>query len=61
MNINITICEQDLKKLVKIYIENETNMVIDEKHINIMVKSKQNYKSEWEQAEFKAEYIINNI
>lgn len=56
MRVKINITEQDLKYLIKDFIESKINTNIDQSKINIMVKSKQNYKSEWENASFKAEY-----
>lgn len=56
MNIHIEISENDLKKLIKDYIEDKLNIEIEDNKIFILVKSKQNFKSEWEVADFKAEY-----
>lgn len=58
MQVKIEIGEKDLKAMVHNFIKTKMNHVdvrLDD--IKIMVKSKQNYKSEWEQAEFKAEYF----
>lgn len=52
--INIEIDEKKLKELVLDYISDIMNVDIDEKDIFIVVKSKQNYRSEWEHAAFKA-------
>lgn len=58
MKIAITIDEQELKKLIVRELEDKLGEVkVDIKDISIQVKSKQNYKSEWEEAEFKAEFI----
>jgi hypothetical protein len=55
MHINVELNENDLKKLVLDEIIRKTgNDEITEKDIKILVKSKQNYKFEWENADFKA-------
>lgn len=59
MLINIDISEKDLKMLIKKHIESTINRVINIDDVGIYVKSKQNYKSQWEKAAFKAEYRKN--
>lgn len=55
MIITIEISEQDLKKLILQKVIEETgSSSIRLPDIKILVKSKQNYKSEWEEANFKA-------
>lgn len=57
MKINIEITEQEAKKIISDYLQKELGGVeIDEKQIIFEVKSKQNYKSEWEQADFRVKY-----
>jgi hypothetical protein len=56
MKINIEYTEKELKELIINDLHNKFNVVIDEKKLDIMVKSKQNYKSEWEKASYKATY-----
>lgn len=56
MKVKIELNENDLKELIKKHIEDCMNETIDIKNIEIQVKSKQNYKSEWENANFRAEY-----
>ena len=56
MNINIEINETMLRDIICRHI-NRTfgdELNLNEKDIKIQVKSKQNYKSEWEAAEFRA-------
>jgi len=59
MNINIEIGELDLKKLIMDEIHRQLGDVpfLPEKVI-IEVKSKQNYKAEWETANFRAKINI---
>lgn len=54
MNIEIVLTEQDLKKLVREHLSEVLNVPLADNDINIKVKSKQNYKAEWEEAAFKA-------
>lgn len=56
MQIKIELTEQDLKRIIKNHIASKVDHRIDERKISILVKSKQNFKSEWEEAAFKAEY-----
>lgn len=56
MEINIELTEKDLRELVKQKIESLINTSVDTNMIHIQVKSKQNYKSEWEETAFKATY-----
>lgn len=57
MKINIEIDEKTLKSLVYDYIQGQLGGVsVDFDKIKIEVKSKQNYRSEWEVANFRAVY-----
>lgn len=57
MNVEITYTEQDLKRLVMEDIQRKLGDVpFDEKKVVIETKSKQNFKSEWESAAFRASY-----
>ena len=55
-NMLIEISESELKALVQKEICAKTGQEVSMSDIKIQVKSKQNYKSEWETAAFKAEY-----
>lgn len=52
--INIVVDEDTLRSLVHKFLCEQVGAELDKKDIKIVVKSKQNYKSEWEEAEFKA-------
>lgn len=55
MKIDIEISEETLKVLVIQYIQKQLGEVeFTKDDVKILVKSKQNYKSEWEQAAYKA-------
>jgi hypothetical protein len=56
MEVHIELTEKELKELVYSYINEKINATVSIDKIKIMVKSKQNYKSEWEEANFKAVY-----
>ncbi len=54
MNIKVEIDSFQLKKIILGYLKTQINTSIEENDIRIEVKSKQNYKSEWENADFRA-------
>lgn len=55
--IEIKVDEDQLKKLVLDFIQNKMgDLPLDNSKVSIQVKSKQNYRSEWEEASFKAIY-----
>ena len=57
MQIKLEIDENTLKEIIYDYLQDKLGSVeIETQNIQIMVKSKQNYKSEWEIASFKAVY-----
>lgn len=56
--LSIEVDEACLRKLVRRYICEDVGIdLLDDEDIKIEVKSKQNYRSEWEQASFRA--IVN--
>ena len=60
MSITIELTEEDLKKLIYKEIASRMNTDnLDIARVHIKVKSKQNYKSEWEEADFKATYTAS--
>jgi len=56
MKIRIELSEKDLIKIIIQELEATLSETFDEKNLKIEVKSSQNYKSEWEQAVFRAVY-----
>lgn len=52
--IYVEIDETTLRKLVLDHLSDQLQCDLEEKDVTIEVKSKQNYKSEWEKAEFRA-------
>jgi hypothetical protein len=56
MKIRVELNEKELRELIINYLEENIGTTFDERKINIEVKSSQNYKSEWEQADFRAIY-----
>ncbi len=57
MKINIEYTEREILDLLKKDISAKLDLdEFEEKNLHIMIKSKQNYKSEWEIANFKATY-----
>jgi hypothetical protein len=53
-SLDIEIDETTLKKLVRNYLADVLSTPITEADIKIETKSKQNYRSEWEVASFRA-------
>jgi hypothetical protein len=57
MKLTITIDEKELRALVMAHLRyqlGEAGAALTEKDVRIEVKSAQNYKSEWERAEYRA-------
>lgn len=57
MICKIELTEQDVKNLIRAHLETKMNAGLKVEDIKFLVKSKQNYKSEWENAAFKVEYL----
>lgn len=57
MQIQVEMTQADLEKLIIEHLSEILNVTLTVKDVCIQVKSKQNYKSEWEQAIFRA--IVN--
>lgn len=57
MQIRIKIEEADLKGLVAQLISEKTGAIVDPENVKIEVKSKQNYRSKWEESNFRAVYL----
>ncbi len=57
MHCKIELTEEDVKNLIRAHLESKLNAGLKIEDIKFLVKSKQNYKSEWENAAFKAEYF----
>lgn len=56
MKLTFEINQKELRKIIADYIADRINMRPDDDLIYIQVKSQQNYKSEWETADFRAKY-----
>lgn len=54
MRISVEINESDLRSLVLEHLQEKFNSDLKPDDVKIEVKSKQNYKSEWESASFRA-------
>ncbi len=52
--INIEVDENTVKKLVLAHLETLCGVALEDTDVKIEVKSKQNYKSEWEVASYRA-------
>ena len=59
MKIKIELTEEDLKKMVMEKLEDSLgSLPFNPKAVQILVKTKQNYKAEWELGSFKAVYEV---
>ena len=56
MKVKFVLENKELRELISDYFREKTGQEVLPEFISIKVKSKQNYKSEWESADFKAEY-----
>lgn len=56
MIITATINEEDLCEIIADHISNQTGRVVTRDEVKIETRSKQNYKSTWERADFRATY-----
>lgn len=57
MRAIITITEQNIRDLIIKELEEKTGQTFVAENLQIEVKSKQNFKSEWEVAAFRATYM----
>ena len=58
MNIQIEVTEADIKRLVIRELKEQLNIAeLSEKDVSFQVKTKQNWKAEWEEGQFKAQII----
>jgi len=57
--VTVKYTEEDTRELIMDDLADKMpNLAVQEKNISALVKSKQNYKSEWEKAAFKAEVSV---
>ena len=58
MQVKITITQEDVKIALVAYIREQFGFYTGEYDMLLEVKSRQNYKSEWEQADFRGTLIV---
>jgi len=58
MKYRFDLTEDDFRQALKEYVERKLEMSLGDTRLTIETKSKQNYKSEWENAAFRG-YIEN--
>ena len=59
MKVRIELTKSDLQKLVIDKLASQVEGQFDPNVVQILVKSKRNYSSEWEDADFRAVYETN--
>lgn len=58
MQVAIMMVEQEIKEAIVTYINSKYGVTIDATFLHIEVKSKQNYRSEWEKAAIRVNASI---
>lgn len=56
MTVKIDINEIEAREIIRDYISKQVGFTVDAKYAHFEVKSKNNYKSEWENAAFRVSY-----
>lgn len=57
MKLEFEIDESELRQIIAQYLKNRVDLAVDPSLIDIQVKSKQNYRAEWETAAFRAKFV----
>jgi len=58
MKIRAQLNSQEIYEAIAVYIGNKTGISINPKDISVQVKSKQNFKSEWETADIRCDFEV---
>lgn len=58
MKLIVNLSEEEIRGIIANYLQETFGIVFAAKDIPIQVKSKQNYKSEWEEAEIRVSTTI---
>lgn len=61
MQAKFELSEKDIRAAIQAWISKEIGVAIYPDQIEIQVKSKQNYKSEWETASFRANFTADKV
>jgi tetrahydromethanopterin S-methyltransferase subunit A len=56
MKVDVKLDEDEIKQAIADYIDKKAGVIIDAEQVIVEVKSKQNYRSEWEHAAIRAEF-----
>lgn len=59
MIVNCSLSQDEIYTAVSEYIQKTTGVAVYPKDVRIQVKSKQNYRAEWEEAQIKAEFSLS--
>jgi hypothetical protein len=57
MQISCQLSAEDIRQAIADYVESTYGVHVSPNDVRVLVKSQQNYKSEWEVAHFKADFI----
>lgn len=61
MQVKVSLSELEIKDAIARYIAENVGVKIEASAVVIEVKSKQNFKSEWEQAAIRCEFTAHKI
>lgn len=61
MKVTVKMSEDDIRKILAEYVYDKYNVSIPADKLRIEVKSKQNYKSEWELADIRMEIEVTPL
>jgi hypothetical protein len=56
MNVKVALSQDEIKTAIANYVQSRTGVAIDASSVSVQVKSTQNYRAEWENAAFRAEF-----
>lgn len=56
MIVNVKMTEVEIRAAISAYVYDRSGVRVEAKDVNVEVKSKQNYRSEWEQADIRCDF-----
>lgn len=59
MQVSVSLDEKEIRRAIADYVEKQTRVSIQPGDVKVEVKSKQNYRSEWEVAAIRCEFTAS--